>query len=264
MDKKLVEQNHYDRKAGQIANSEYAGQDAVIFTADNVLRRAHIYFVQLVNRMMQEKTAGTMLDYGCGPGTRTLKFINDKWQLTGIDISEKSLELARIFAEKNNVKATYLNRDCEQTNFPDKMFDLIIDYGTFSSLDMKKALPEILRILKTDGTVIAIETLGHNPVFNLKRFINVLLRKRTHWAARHIMKIRDWNIIKSHFQEFGVKYFGFLTPLSILFVKLLPEKISLSILNFLEKIDDRLLQFRFLQRYAFKTVAVMSNIKKRQ
>ena len=47
-------------------------------------------------------------------------------------------------------------------------FDLILDYGTFSSLDIQLALPELIRVLKPNGTIIAVETLGHNPLFNLK------------------------------------------------------------------------------------------------
>lgn len=109
-------------------------------------------------------------------------------------------------------------------DFPDSHFDVIVDYGTFSSLDMSKALPEIIRVLKPAGTIICIETLGHNPFTNLKRTINVLLGKRTKWAATHIMKMKDWKHIFQYFIEYNIYYFGFTTLLLKPVYKILMEK----------------------------------------
>jgi ubiquinone/menaquinone biosynthesis C-methylase UbiE len=256
MDKKIIERNHYNEKAGQLAASRNAHQEQSKSAADKALRQAHLYFEQEAIKIMQDKVSGTILDYGCGPGSRTLKFVNDKWRLTGIDISDKSLEIARLAAERNKIQVTYLNMDCEQTTFPDNIFDLILDYGTFSSLDMKKALPELIRILKPDGILIAIETLGHNPIYNLKRYLNVLQKKRTRWAAEHIMKIQDWNNFKIYFKDFEIKYFGFLTTSSILFIKFLPENVMSKILTILERMDDWLIKYGLLKKLAFKTVVI--------
>ncbi len=258
MDKKIVEQGHYDRKASRMASTEDINPELLKSSADKTLRLAHVHFDQAVNKVMQDKISGTILDYGCGPGIRTLKFINDQWQLTGIDVSDKSLKIARSMAERNNIKATYLNMDCEQTSFSDNTFDLILDYGTFSSLDMQKALPEIIRILKNDGTLIAIETLGHNPLFNLNRYFNVIFQKRTRWAAEHIMKIQDWEQIRKYFNEFDLHYFGLLTPFCAIMLKIAPEKIVKKIISLFERIDEYLLKYKIFKRFSFKTVGILS------
>jgi len=39
--------------------------------------------------------AGLILDFGCGNGTQTRKFVQEGWQLYGIDISEESIRIAR-------------------------------------------------------------------------------------------------------------------------------------------------------------------------
>ncbi|PIU24464.1 hypothetical protein COT12_00910, partial [Candidatus Berkelbacteria bacterium CG08_land_8_20_14_0_20_39_8] len=78
--------------------------------------------------------------------------------------------------------------DCEKMEFPDNLFDIIFDGGTFSSIDLVKAYPELSRVLKPDGFLIGIETFGHNPFTNLKRKINKLIGKRTEWATAHIFR----------------------------------------------------------------------------
>jgi len=88
--------------------------------------------------------------------------------------------------------------DCEKTSFDDNYFDIIFDFGTFSSIDINLAIKEISRIIKPDGLLVCIETLGHNPIINFKRQINVLLGQRTRWASSHNMKLNNWEFIEEN------------------------------------------------------------------
>jgi len=204
------------------------------------------------------QTDGLILDYCCGNGMRTRKFAQHGWQLCGIDISEESIRIARKNSAKEGLLAEYYIMDGENMTFPDNKFDLIVDYGAFSSVDMKKAVPDLLRVLKPSGTIIAIETLGHNPIFNMKRKLNVLRGIRTSWSANHIMKLSDWAKLKNNFTIYKIKFFGVTTVLIAPLIWCLPRRLQNNLITCCEKIDNHLLKSAMIKPWAFKTVVQLS------
>src|SRR4030042_2038031 len=124
-------------------------------------------------------------------------------KVTGIDLSESQLKIAKERAKRENIdrQTEYLVMDCEKMDFPENSFDIIFDGGTFSSLDLNKALPELARILKPEGFLVGIETFGHNPFTNLKRKINKLTGKRTGWAVEHIFKTKGLKTAAKYFYD---------------------------------------------------------------
>ena len=149
--------------------------------------------------------------------------------------------------------------DCEKMEFRDHYFDIIFDGGTFSSLDLKLALPELARVLKLDGILIGIETFGHNPFTNLKRKINKITGKRTDWAVSHIFKIGELERAKNYFNKIGVHFFHLISWLAFPFLDFPGGKI---LLKLLESIDKILLKLLPLRKYAFKTVFIFSQPNK--
>ncbi|MCK4781650.1 class I SAM-dependent methyltransferase [Candidatus Parcubacteria bacterium] len=202
-----------------------------------------------------------LLDYGCGNGVHSIFPAQNGAQVKGIDLSEPSLEIAKKRAKQEQVedKIEFLLMDCEKLNFPDNFFDIIFDGGAFSSLDLNKAFPELIRVLKPNGYLIGIETLGHNPIANLKRKFNKLSGKRTGWAESHIFKIKDLKTAERHFNGIEVYFFHIISFLAFPFLNLPGGKI---LLRLLEKIDKILFKFSFLRKYAFKIVFIFSNPKK--
>ena len=149
--------------------------------------------------------------------------------------------------------------DCEKMGFPENYFDIIFDGGTFSSIDINKAYPELSRILKPQGFLLGIETFGHNPFTNLKRKINKLIGKRTNWAAEHIFKIKDLEKAKDYFNKVDVYYFHLISWLAFPFLNLPGGKF---LLKFLETMEKILFKIRLLRKYAFKVVFIFSEPKK--
>ena len=145
-------------------------------------------------------------------------------------------------------------------DFPDNSFDIIFDGGTFSSLDLSKAFPELSRVLKPNGFLIGIETLGHNPFTNFKRLLNKITGRRTVWAAEHIFKMEDLKKVKGYFNEIETHYFHLI---SWAFFPCLRLPGGRFILKLLEKIDKFLLFiFPFFKKYCFKIVFVFSEPRK--
>lgn len=253
MNKKDIEAKHYDEKASE-TQSNISGIEFTLSKSDRLLRQAHFCYI---NKAKMESTADTqlkILDYGCGTGVKHFAIIGNN-NLYGIDVSQKSIELANKFARENKLNAEYHVMDCENTSFENSTFDILLDYGTFSSLDFDKSSKEIVRILKSKSTVVAIETLGHNPITNLKRLINVLRGKRTKWAASHIMKTDDWKKISKLFEKTEISYFGFFVIFLGPIASFCPE----FILKIAEVFDSLFFKIKPFRKFAFKTVVILRN-----
>ena len=136
---------------------------------DLLLQSAHLHFEKLVRDYVSVNPNGVMLDFGCGIGLRTVHLIPSGRILIGIDISKESINIAQSQGIATTQATEYLVMDGEAMSFSKNKFDLIVDYGSFSSLKMDLAISEMVRVLKPGDLLIAIETLGHNLLFNCKR-----------------------------------------------------------------------------------------------
>lgn len=243
--RKKVEIEYYEKRAGNF--------DALAGGLEFSKLGSYKFLYDKLRKICQGKI---VLDYGCGSGIHTVeiaKMVAKK--VVGIDLSEKSLEIARKRAEKEKVgdRIEFLKMDCEKMEFPDNSFDIIFDGGTFSSIDLKQAWPEIARVLKPNGILIGIETLGHNPLTNFKRKLNKLTGKRTEWATDHILRMEDFTEAKKYFREASIDYFHLVSWFAFPFLRLPGAKL---LLNLLEFVDKMLSNASFLRKYAFKVVFI--------
>lgn len=255
--RKIEEIEYYDKQAEETKKEEEGQAD---FEGFNPLLLSSFQFCYdwLKNNCQDKK----VLDYGCGNGVHSI-FLGKTGaeKVVAIDLSEKSLAIAREKAKEEGIeeKIEFLKMDCEKMEFPDNSFDVIFDGGTFSSLDLKKALPELARVLKPEGHLLGIETFGHNPFTNLKRKINKLTGKRTEWAVEHIFKTKDLNGAKDCFKNTEVRFFHLASWMAFPFLSLPAAKI---LLKWWESIDRVLLRLSFFKKYAFKIVFILSEPKK--
>lgn len=97
-----------------------------------------------------------VLDLCCGTGDIAGLFANKGCQVTGLDFSEKMLEVARKHDHAKGVK--FQQGDAMQTGFADNTFDAItIGYGLRNLSDCGAGLLEIKRILKPGGHVAILD-----------------------------------------------------------------------------------------------------------
>ncbi|MDD5144810.1 MAG: class I SAM-dependent methyltransferase [Candidatus Pacebacteria bacterium] len=254
-ERKKIEMEYYDKKARELLEEKNATGELSDF--EGFKPQILSSFKRLYELLAENSKDKIILDYGCGNGVHSF-FSVEKGakKLIGIDISEKSLEIARRRAEKLGIpeeKIQFLRRDCEKTEFPDNYFDIVFDGGSFSSLDLKSVFPEIIRILKPGGLLIGIETFGHNPIANLKRKLNKVFGKRTGWAEAHILKTKDLKNARKYFSEIQVSFFHFFSYFAIPF---LGNPGGGVLLGILEGLDKLFFALPFLRRYGFKAVFV--------
>ena len=178
-DRKRVEIEYYDKKAEELLKNKEIIKSGDFEGFNPNLLSSFKFCYKILGEKCKNKI---VLDYGCGNGVHSA-FLTKMGaeKVIGIDLSEPSLEIAKIRMRQEGVenKTEFLAMDCEKMDFPDSSFDVVFDGGTFSSIDLNKAYPELSRVLKSDGVLIGIETFGHNPFTNLKRRINKLIGKRT-------------------------------------------------------------------------------------
>lgn len=114
-----------------------------------------------------------LLDLGCGPGLYTSKFQQSGYHVTGIDLSKRSIEYARNYAENNKMEITYRCHNYLDISYQEE-FDVITliycDYSVLSDSSRKLLLANIFNALKPNGKFIV-------DVFTPKRYENRLERK---------------------------------------------------------------------------------------
>ena len=258
-ERKQKEMEHYDRQAEQELQKSGGGWRGDFEGFEPHELSSYRFFYKLLKEYVVGKK---VLDYGCGNGVHSaLPLQHGAKELVGVDISKQSLRLAEEKMKKEGLsgKTTFLQMDCEKLEFPDNSFDIVMDGGTFSSLELPKALPEIARVLKPGGMVIGIETLGHNPIANLNRALNKRTGKRTEWAAGHIFQMKDFSLAEKYFKHVDAHFFHIKSFLLFPFANKPGGKILLKIAQTLEHPFE---QLPLIRRHCFKTVFLFQSPKK--
>lgn len=107
------------------------------------------YFVGCKNKRI--------LEVGCGMGRDLVQFARNGAIVTGIDLSDESIRLAKLNFKFNNLKGDIFVGDAENLVFPDNSFDMVYSYGVLHhTTDTQKAINEIYRVLKPEGKAIVM------------------------------------------------------------------------------------------------------------
>jgi len=162
------------------------------------------------------------LDVACGAGTvlkilDTLSFEN----LHGVDISSAAIDVLAAQLPNASGKVSSL----EQMPYEDGAFDLVVSQFGFEYSDWRKTIPEVARILRADGTFMALShkkgSAIHSEVVTklsqMKRFKDIdifpiskeLFRADLGGSGRRSVEEigRDFNLkraeLEAHAKEFG-------------------------------------------------------------
>ena len=96
---------------------------------------------------------GLILDLGCGPGTSTRFFAENKYDVVGIDFSQAAIKQAKKECSKTK-KAKFILGDMISLPFKKNSFVFIFDRGSFHHLDLKdveKSVDGFREVLKKNG-----------------------------------------------------------------------------------------------------------------
>lgn len=97
-----------------------------------------------------------LVDIGCGTGLSTAGWSGYASHITGIEPSESMLAIAQ-HRTANDPSIRYLHAFSDQTGLPDNHADLVTCSQSFHWMDPDKTIPEIARILKSNGVFAAFD-----------------------------------------------------------------------------------------------------------
>lgn len=170
---KTINNEEYYDKIKKINIEHYAGEIS--------------YYTQAPARKVEQiilaklKQRANVLDLGCGSGRFSIGAAQMGFNVTGVDITPEAINAAKQKAEKLGIKnINFLVGDMTNLSFQGKNFDYVFcprfsinAVAAFSQ--RKKAVEEMLRVVKDDGTVF-IESfnklyLGRGIIFFLKNIM---------------------------------------------------------------------------------------------
>jgi 2-polyprenyl-3-methyl-5-hydroxy-6-metoxy-1,4-benzoquinol methylase len=158
-----------------------------------------------------------VLEVGCGIGTAAQSFIENEANYVGIDISDKSIEIAKkrlelfeLLGERGNV----LQVDIEEFK-SDKQFDLVYSFGVLHhTLNINKAIDNIYNLLKNNGEFkLMLYAKNSWKYFEIKEGLNQfeaqsnvpIANVYTHDEIYKLLsKFRDINIVQTHIFPYKV------------------------------------------------------------
>ena len=115
-------------------------------------------------RLLKEPQAPmNYLDIACGTGDFTFDIAKKAApgsKITGADISEGMMEVARAKAEKKGWSelTRFMYADCENLPFEDQTFDRIsVGFGVRNFENREKGLQEVCRVMKDKGMFVILE-----------------------------------------------------------------------------------------------------------
>jgi len=157
------------------------------------------------------KKEDKVLEIGCGTGLFTEKLYNaTKSDITGIDISEDLLEIAR----KKIPDANFLIEDAMNLSFQDATFDVICGSSVIHHLDMEEAYKEFFRVLRPGGRMVFAEPNMINPQIAVQK--NIPFIKRWMGDSPDETAIIRWKTYKqlkrTGFKNIKITPYDFLHP----------------------------------------------------
>jgi SAM-dependent methyltransferase len=185
-----------------------------------------------------------VLEIGCGEGFTAVQLAFCGYQVTGIDISPRSIEVAKKLASIHGLSdyTTFVTANVEKSEglvFDNvKQFDVIWCENILHHLTDKLAdIMVLIRCALSDGGLF----IAHEPVEYaawLKKVRSLFPIKKSYTPDQQPLRKHEFNIIRSTFPNLEVEYRNILFRPNVLPV------------DFFARVDKHLLKFKCLRQLA--------------
>ena len=119
----------------------------------------------IISELLPAVSGISMLELGCGSGHWTQFFVEKGFKVTGVDISEAMLDIAK----QKNIDAQFMLADCANLPFANNSFCFIATITMLEFVnDIDKVIKEIYRVLKKGGYLV-IGSLNADSVIATKK-----------------------------------------------------------------------------------------------
>lgn len=201
-----------------------------------------------------ELQGAQVLDYGCGGGWGSRRLQARGACVVGFDISTARLREAqtRVESDASMEAVDFAMCAAEQLPFADCSFDAVFGQQILHHLELKLAIPEIVRVLRPGGRASFLEPLIHNPLLEGYRRLTPHLRSPTEKA----LSMKQLDQIGSHFSSYTHKEFCLLAVAPVLLEAVFSQRRLLKKMRYwLQRVDHKLVDaLPVLGRYYWETV----------
>ncbi len=170
-DETLINNSFYD----ELMDKWYQGEDhpVALLRAENLVRNPWI-----IESIESKKGKNQrVLDMGCGGGLLSNALAKKGHRVTGIDLSEKSLEIARKFDETKT--AEYLNANAYKVPFEAGTFDVV------SAMDVLEHVTHPQKLIKEASRVLKPGGLFFFHTFNRNLLSYLMIIKGVEWCVKN-------------------------------------------------------------------------------
>jgi SAM-dependent methyltransferase len=121
---------------------------------DAVERHRYTVYAPWMREVMgfDDFAGARLLEIGCGMGTDLLQFARGGAQVTGVDLTPRSIEISRQHFAVYDERGDFAITDGERLPFPDESFDVVYSNGVLHHTpDTAGAIRQIHRVLRPGG-----------------------------------------------------------------------------------------------------------------
>lgn len=119
----------------------------------------HRLWKRRVTALAAVKAGDRALDLCCGTGDIALALAKQGADVTGLDFSEKMLEVAAYRLERSNRKSLkFIQGDAQSLPFPDNSFDAVtVGYGLRNLSNLETGMREMVRVAKPGARIVCLD-----------------------------------------------------------------------------------------------------------
>lgn len=236
----LREETFHDEKAMEESKDSFYEHGAAWYAYEKMLKMAG----DLQNKQV--------LDLGCGTGWASIVYAEKGAEVTGLDISDDSLRIARQNVRQKGLedKIRFKKGVAEDLPF-NRQFDLIIGIGILHHTDLELVSTSISKALKSGGKALFLEPLDHNPIIKVFRILTPRRRSRDE-KPLEVTNIEDF---KKDFGHVSYRGYNLLSLLAFMFVPIKAYRIFRDCVKTLNRLDDFLFgMIPSIQRYCWGAI----------
>ena len=139
-----------------------------------------------------------VLEIGTGLGTDLVRFARAGARVTGIDLTERAVDLARRRLEQEGLPGRVVVGDAERLPFADDSFDVVYSWGVLHHTpNTEQAVGEALRVLKPTGRLCVM-------LYGRRSWVAFAL-----WGRYALLRGRPWHslsrVVSEHMESAGTK-----------------------------------------------------------
>ena len=245
---KVVELCRYDSRARNLlARPREVREDLCVGGATSVeliFRSPYLYYEQCIRNLV--RSGHEVLELGAGTGFHSRVLLSTGARVTVTDLSPNALRaLEQNVREYGGERLRTHIADIEALPFGDASFDVVACAGSLSYGDPVAVDAGVQRVLRPGGAFICVDSLNHNPIYRLNRWMHYLRGDRTRSTLVRMPTVERVQSIVGHFEAADVCYFGAVSYAMPILARMVgPERASS-----ISDTCDRLLNAR---RSAFK------------